>query len=183
MFARAVMMDIDIEKIDIRQASSVDFHILSVLATTTFYEAYFEQDDPSDLADYIVDSFAPVSMQEQLSDPEAIFFIVSIAGHAVGFAKLLLRSIDASISTENTVELKRIYILERVWGTGVGEALLQHCEEFAKELGNESIWLGVWQLNERGQRFYAKHGFVKTGIITFPYGESVGINDVMEKKL
>ncbi|CAN5241639.1 hypothetical protein BH20ACI2_BH20ACI2_12060 [soil metagenome] len=73
--------------------------------------------------------------------------------------------------------------MERVWGKGVGEKLLRHCEEYARELGNDSIWLGVWQLNERGQQFYAKQGFVKKGTITFPYGNSVGINDVMEKEL
>ncbi len=169
--------------IEIKKATEKDTYLVSVLATVTFFEAYFEQDAPADLANYIVESFSPASIKEQLNDPNSTFFIISIDSHAVGFAKLISGSTDPSTENKKTIELKRIYIVERMWRKGVGETLLRHCEEFARELGNDSIWLGVWQLNERGQSFYAKQGFVKKGTITFPYGNSVGINDVMEKKL
>ncbi len=176
-------MSLSKKEIDIRSAGAGDAVLLSVLASTTFYEAYFEQDDPHDLANYIVDSFSPSVVSEQLIDPDSTFFIISSDGHAAGFAKLHRGPIDASIETANTIELKRIYIVERYWGRGLGEMLLRHCGEFARQQGYESIWLGVWQQNERGQSFYAKHGFEKRGVLTFPYGESVGINDVMEKRL
>jgi diamine N-acetyltransferase len=168
---------------DIRLADVSDAGLVSVLATTTFYEAYFEQDDPADLANYIIESFSPATIAEQLTEPGSYYFIVSLDGRAVGYARLVSGSPDPSIKTERTLELKRLYLVERVWGKGVGEALLRHCEEFTREEGFDSIWLGVWQQNRRGQRFYAKQGFVKTGTLTFAYGESVGVNDVMEKKL
>ena len=173
----------DTFQIEIRPATIDDTNLISVLATTTFYEAYFEQDDPADLAEYIVGSFSPASIEEQLQDPGSFFFVIGLEGYAVGFAKLVSGFPDPSIETEKTIELKRFYIVERVWGKGIGEVLLRHCEKFARDRGNDSIWLGVWQQNLRGQRFYAKQGFEKTGTLTFPYGESVGINDVMEKKL
>ncbi len=176
-------MNVQSGLIEIRQAAPEDTFLVSVLATVTFFEAYFEQDAPKDLANYIVESFSPANIEKQLDDPGSTFFIISIDGHAVGFAKLISGSTDPSIEKERTIELKRIYIVERLWGRGVGEKLLRHCEEFARELGYDSIWLGVWQLNERGQSFYAKQGFVKKGTITFPFGNAVGINDVMEKEL
>ena len=169
--------------IEIRQATTEDARLISVLASTTFYEAYFEQDTPHDLSRYITESFNIEQIHNQLKSDESIFFVAYMDEHAVGYAKLDMVSTDASIVTEHSVELKRLYTLERVWGKGVGEALLKHCERFALEQERESIWLGVWQLNERGQRFYQKQGFIKTGTLEFPYGNSVGINDVMEKRL
>jgi ribosomal protein S18 acetylase RimI-like enzyme len=176
-------MNIDISKIEIRTATDADVELISVLATTTFYEAYFEQDTPGNLAGYIVESFETKSIQDQLDDPEMTFLIAYVDGRAVGYAKLDAGSRHPSNTTDKTIELKRLYAVERVWGKGVGEAMLRQCESFAIELGCETIWLGVWEENERGQRFYKKQGFVRTGTLEFIYGDVVGINDVMEKRL
>lgn len=47
-------------------------------------------------------------------------------------------------------------------------------------MGRAVLWLGVWEENERGLSFYAKHGFERVGTLTFPYGSSVGINAVLQ---
>jgi diamine N-acetyltransferase len=169
--------------IEVRNASYPDARLLSVLAATTFYEAYFEQDAPHDLATYIGESFDLDVIKSQLNDPDSTFLIVFLDEKAVGYARLIAGSRHPSIATNRTIELKRIYILERVWRKGVGEKLLEHCMAIARQFGNDSIWLGVWERNERARRFYEKQGFVKTGTLEFPYGDSVGINDVMEKML
>ncbi len=169
--------------IEIRKAGDSDARLISVLAATTFYEAYFEQDTPHDLAAYIGESFDLDVIKTQLSDRDSTFLIVFLDQKAVGYAKLIAGSRDPSIASKRTIELKRIYILERVWRKGVGEKLLERCVEIARQLGNDSIWLGVWERNERAWAFYKKQGFVKTGTLEFPYGDSVGINYVMEKVL
>jgi len=169
--------------LNIMKAGIADAKLLSVLATATFYEAYCEQDDPHDLADYIWASFEVNSITEQLADPHSTFFIAYRDGVAAGYAKLIDGNREPSVRAEKTIELKRFYILERVWRQGVGELLLDHCVEQARRLGRNSIWLGVWQQNARARPFYEKHGFLKVGTLEFPYGDSVGINDVMEKSL
>ena len=171
------------EHIYIKQADLTDARLIAVLATTTFYEAYFEQDDSHDLAAYIGESFDFNRIGTELADPDSSFFIVFLDEKAVGYAKLVAGSRDLSITTLKTIELKRIYVLERVWRKGVGEKLLKHCMEAARLAGNESLWLGVWEQNDRGRGFYEKQGFVKVGTLEFPYGDSVGINHVMEKML
>lgn len=170
-------------KIKIRRATPEDAVLISVLATATFYEAYFEQDEPADLAEYIRASFAIEALRNELNDPNNSFHVILHDKKAVGYAKLVDGSSHPSITAKYPVELKRIYLLERVWGTGIGEKLLKHCVETAREMGGTSIWLGVWEENQRGQSFYKKHGFVQTGTLEFPYGNSVGINLVMEKPL
>ena len=169
--------------IEIREAGAPDARLLSVLATATFYEAYFDQDDPHNLADYILESFGVGAIERQLRDQHSTFHIALDSGRAVGYAQLIAGSREPCIAARNTIELKRIYLVERVWRKGIGEALLKHCIEEARRMRMESIWLGVWQMNARARPFYKKHGFVEVGTLEFPYGEAVGINDVMELTL
>lgn len=169
--------------VTIQQADTEDFNLIAVLGAVTFYEAYFEQDDPPDLANYIVESFGPSKVRAEIENPHAIFFIIFLDGKAVGYAKLREDSKAECVSNEAAIELQRIYILERVFSQGIGEMLLKHCLGAAKGKGFETLWLGVWEKNERAQRFYEKHGFRCVGTLTFPYGETVGTNLVLEKVL
>ncbi|HEY0459435.1 MAG TPA: GNAT family N-acetyltransferase [Pyrinomonadaceae bacterium] len=169
--------------IEIRAATRRDAKLISVLGTTTFYEAYFEQDTPPDLADYIHDAFNLEKILSEIEDPHAEFFIIFLDGRAVGYAKLRTGSKADDVKTENSIEMQRIYMVERVFGKGIGEILLNHCRQTAKERGFQTIWLGVWEENRRAQRFYEKHGFRRVGTLTFTYGDSVGINFVLERVL
>lgn len=170
-------------KIEIRKAIGADAKLIRVLGAVTFFEAYFEQDDAHDLANYIHESFDLDKIRAEIADKNAAFFIIYLDSHAVGYAKLRENSRIDCIKTENSIELQRIYVVERVFGKGVGAHLLKHCLETAKAQGFETLWLGVWEENKRAQKFYAKHGFKRAGELEFPYGETVGINFVLEKVL
>lgn len=170
-------------KIEIRRARAADAKLVSLLGAVTFFEAYFEQDDPADLANYIHESFEPEKIRAEIADKNAAFFIIFLDRHAVGYAKLREDSKVDCVKNETAVELQRIYLVERVFGKGIGEILLNHCLETAKQKGFETLWLGVWEENKRALRFYEKHGFKSVGKITFPYGATTGTNLVMEKVL
>ncbi len=171
------------DKIDVCKADIADAKIVAMLGVVTFYEAYFEQDAAGDLADYIAETFAVEKIADEIGGLSVTFLIAYRGEKAIGYAKLIRDSMADGVNGKRPIELKRIYIVERVWGTGVGLALLNHCRILAKNEGFDTLWLGVWQENQRGQSFYRKHGFRKVGFINFPYGDSVGINDVMEISL
>ena len=167
----------------IRRANADDARLISTLATVTFFEAYFEQDDPPDLANYLAETFSEDVIASELADPDTYFFIVHRGGPAVGYAKLRDKDPHSSVPSPNAIELQRIYLVERVWRTGIGEQLLSHCIEFARSKGKNVLWLGVWEENPRAIRFYRKHGFTRVGTLEFPYGSTVGINAVMQLEL
>ena len=167
-------------EVSIRRATEVDVPLLSVLATVTFYEAYFEQDDPHDLSNYLTENFSQEVIAEAVDSPDSTFLIAFRGEQAVGYARLRDGDPHESVANKNAVELQRIYLVERQWGKGVGEILLERCIAEAKRMGKEVMWLGVWEENRRGLSFYAKHGFARVGTLTFPYGDSVGINAVMQ---
>jgi diamine N-acetyltransferase len=174
-------MDKGESNILIREAGSDDVRLLSSLQTVTFYEAYFEQDTPEDMAIYLHEMFNPERVKNELEDEGSSFYLMFRNDVAVGYAKLIRNSRAEGVSPGRTVELKRIYLVERVWRRGLGQALLDHCIGVALGEGFESLWLGVWERNERAKAFYKKNGFERVGTIEFPYGDTVGINWVMEK--
>jgi diamine N-acetyltransferase len=169
--------------ITIRRADAGDARLISTLATVTFFEAYFEQDEPPDLANYLVESFSPEVVAEELADPDSFFFIMYRGGKTIGYGKLRDKEPHLSITSPNAIELQRIYLVERVWGSGIGDRLLDHCVEFARNKGKEVLWLGVWEENLRALRFYKKHGFERVGTLEFPYADTVGVNAVMQLRL
>ncbi|MCU1289060.1 MAG: spermidine/spermine N(1)-acetyltransferase [Acidobacteria bacterium] len=169
--------------LSIRHANIYDKNIICALGVTTFYEAYFEQDDSHDLANYVTESFSAARIEAELKDANSTFFVAELDGKAAGYAKLRENSEAECLSNENAVELQRIYVLERAKGRGIGARLLNRCAETARAKGYETIWLGVWEKNAAAIRFYEKSGFVKVGEVQFPYGKSVGTNHVMKINL
>jgi len=176
-------MDTDDKGISIRRATADDTVLISVLAAATFYEAYFEQDESANLAGYINEAFSPTAIAAEIADPASTFFIIFQNGMAVGYARLIDGSRTDGVADGRVVELKRLYILERMWGKGVGGTLLEYCIRVAAAHGYNSIWLGVWEENPRARAFYEKYGFEQVGTLNVPYGDVVGTNLIVEKRL
>lgn len=169
--------------LNIRQARETDAELLSALGTTTFYEAYFEQDDSNHLGAYCVEAFNPAQMRTELADRDSTFFIAEWQGKAAGYAKLREGSEGDGVETESAIELQRIYILEKMKGRSIGFELMKKCFAEAGEKGFAIIWLGVWRYNLPAQKFYAKLGFKKVGELQFEYQGGFETNFVLSKRL
>lgn len=169
--------------VTIRQATTSDIYIISALGITTFYEAYYEQDDSGNLADYVLKSFSLQQIKEELNDENSTFIIAESEEKAVGYAKLRENSPAECVKNENAIELQRIYILEKARGKNVGKQLMDESYRIAREKGYETIWLGVWEENEKAQKFYERLGFERVGELEFPYGNVVGTNFVLKLDL
>ena len=157
--------------VKIRRANVQDANLLAALGGTTNYETYFETDEPEDLADYIADFFNPQAIKIELEDANNSFFIAEINGKAVGYAKLRTGQPAECVKGENTVELHRIYILEKMTQHGIGKILLQMCLDESKARSFDTLWLAVFELNGRAFEFYKRQGFTQAGETGFYYGE------------
>lgn len=169
--------------LNIRKAEISDANLLSVIASVTFYEAYFDTDEPDSIARYIVETYNSDQIKSELEDNNSTFFIPELESKAVGFAKLRENSIPECLQGENTIELQRIYLVERVWRKGFGRILMEKCLETAKQKGFESLWLGTWEENVKARKFYEKLGFAKVGEYQYFYGDYLATNFVLKKDL
>ena len=167
----------------IRPATADDINILAALGTTTCYEAYFELDPSSDLADYCARIYSPENIRTEFNDPNSTYFIAEINDRAVGFAKLRENNRVDCLGDAHAIELQRIYVLERLKGQNVGKALITRCLDSAREKSYDTLWLGVWEKNMRAQRFYEKIGMNNIGTTDFSDGKNSFINFVYAIKV
>lgn len=166
--------------ITIRRAGSDDAALLAELGARTFSETFAAMNSADDMASYLSSAFTPAQLASELSDRRASFFIAEVDGEAAGYAKLYEGESPACVTGDCSIELARIYVLEQWLGKSVGQALMQHCMDEARRSGRKTVWLGVWQHNERAQSFYRKWGFRIVGEQVFRLGADEQTDWVME---
>jgi diamine N-acetyltransferase len=170
-------------ELKIRQATISDIQIISALGITTCYEAYFELDPSRDLAEYCVNFFSLEKLNIEFEDANSTFLIAEFDGKAVGYAKLREGKKIECLKDVNTIEVQRIYLLEKMKGKRIGESLMEKCLEIGREKGYKTLWLGVWDKNIAAQRFYEKIGMKNIGTTDFSDGKNEFINLVFAKEI
>jgi diamine N-acetyltransferase len=170
-------------ELKIRQAAISDIQIISALGITTCYEAYFELDPSRDLAEYCVNFFSLEKLNIEFEDANSTFLIAEFDGKAVGYAKLREGKKIECLKDVNTIEVQRIYLLEKMKGKRIGESLMEKCLEIGREKGYKTLWLGVWDKNIAAQRFYEKIGMKNIGTTDFSDGKNEFINLVFAKEI
>ena len=79
------------------------------------------------------------------------------------------------------VELERLYVRREAIGHGVGAAIMQSCFDEAARAGYETLWLGVWERNQRAITFYRRWGFEEIGSHVFVLGADRQTDRLMER--
>ncbi|ORB68818.1 GNAT family N-acetyltransferase [Mycolicibacterium tusciae] len=156
---------------DVTPAVVADLPELADVAARTFPLACPPSVSVDNIAAFIDENLSEDRFRRYLADPDRAVLVVREEARMVGYAML--------VRADDGIELSKIYVLPGSHGAGASAALMTAALSTAKELGAESVWLGVNQQNERAQRFYAKQGFTVTGTRTFRLGESVENDYVM----
>jgi ribosomal protein S18 acetylase RimI-like enzyme len=156
--------------LNIRRALIDDANLLAELGAQTFAETFAEDNTPEDMASYLAASFNIEKLTAELIDPLSIFFIVEVDGNAAGYAQIHSGEVLEGVEGQKPIELVRLYVSQQWLGCGVGQALMQRCIEEAREMGFQTIWLGVWERNHRAQVFYRKWDFHEVGEHIFQLG-------------
>lgn len=164
----------------IRRAHIADTELLADLGAQTFALTFAKDNTPEDMAYYLATNFNQEKMTAELADVHSIFFIAEVGQAAAGYAKLKKGDLPSCITNARTIELERLYILPEYFGRGVGEALMRACLHEAKQQDYESVWLGVWEHNDRARAFYRKLGFRDVGEKVFQLGKDLQTDKVME---
>ena len=119
---------------------------------------------------YLDANFSPDIQARELANPDVTTFLAEIKGELAGYAQLRLGEAPQCVIGPSPIEIVRLYALSRYHGQGVGAALMRTCLDTAREIGAQTIWLGVWEQNDRAIAFYRKHGFVECGDHIFQLG-------------
>jgi ribosomal protein S18 acetylase RimI-like enzyme len=169
--------------VEIRRAAIEDAVLLAELGAQTFLETFADSTTPEDMAAYLADSFTPKILTAELADPLSIFFIAEAEGNAVGYSKIHSGEALDGVDGERPIELVRLYVGQEWHGHGVAHALMQACLDEARMLGFQTMWLGVWEHNNRAQAFYRKWNFHEVGEHIFQLGSDAQRDILMQRAL
>lgn len=153
----------------LRLATIADADALGLIGATTFLETFAG----------VLDGQAVIAHCKQAHDPDRYIQLLQLGckiwiaevepdrapvGYVVVGPSLL------PIARPGELDVKRIYVLERWHGQGVGPAMMDKAIEYARKDGQDRLLVGVYVGNARAQAFYARNGFEKIGERTFTVG-------------
>jgi len=168
---------------NIRYADNDDASVLAELGRKTFYDSFIDFNTEQDMDAYLSEHYSQEIQLSEIQDPETVILIAEQDGVPVGYAQLKGRSNGDGVAGTNPMELQRIYSIREYIGKGVGSALMKESIREGKERGFNSLWLGVWEKNERAIKFYEKWGFKKVGEHVFMLGQDIQNDITMELDL
>lgn len=117
-----------------------------------------------------------------LGDGAAGWLVEAATGGApLGYA--LVTRPDLPGGGDGDIELKRIYLLSRLQGSGAGAALMTRAIDHARGQGAARLLLGVYVRNDRAIAFYRRHGFSAIGARQFQVGDQLCDDLVLARDL
>lgn len=166
----------------IRQARPDEAGAISVFGRRTFLDTFAAQNNADDMEAYVSSAFSEAVQLAELSDPDTITLVAEDDDDIVAYAQLRICEPPACVQGPAPIELVRFYV-DRQWhGRGIAQALMRKVEAAARTRAR-TLWLGVWERNERATAFYVKSGFVDVGSHVFVLGSDPQVDRVMAKPL
>lgn len=170
--------------ITIKKANDKHIDVLALLGTITYNESHGHYiDDKEDLKKYLETAFSVPKTDQDVKNPENLFYITYLNKLPIGYAKLRLNSSHDNVDSKKSCQLERIYILNEFIPLKIGQQFLTFLEKKATKLQFNTMWLSVYEENRRALRFYEKNDFVKVGTSIFTVNDKEYENIVLSKKI
>jgi len=168
----------------VRQAAPPDAAALAVIGAATFLESYAGVVDGGAVVRHCRERHAEAVYAAALDAPEEALWIAELAPGAAPVGYAHLTAPDLPVETQpHDREIKRIYVLSKLQGSGLGRRLLSAAEEHARARGARRLLLGVYKGNAPALAFYDRVGFERIGERDFDVGGVVYEDWVLAKTL
>lgn len=167
----------------IRLAGSEDAELIADLSRQTFYDSFAAQNTQEDMNRFMTEQFTREALMKEVVTEGNIFLLAYAGSEVAGYVRMRDGEKRPEFDNKTSVEVARIYAVQRSIGQGIGSALMQRCIDIASEMKREIVWLGVWEHNKRAIDFYSKWGFEKFAEHDFVLGNDVQTDWLMKKQL
>jgi ribosomal protein S18 acetylase RimI-like enzyme len=155
----------------IRRGEARDAEALAAFASRTFADTFAAANRPEDIAAYLPSAYGIRQQSVELASEDIVTLIMETdLDTMVAYAMIRRGSVPDRVVGEAPVELWRFYV-DRSWhGRGLAQRLMAAVLDGAVKLRARTLWLGVWERNERAIAFYEKCGFHDVGAHDFWVG-------------
>ena len=171
------------EVISLRTATAADAELIADLSRSTFFDTFYAHNDPKNINLFLKEQFTRRSLIAEVP-VESNKFILAYCGEEVaGYMKLRDCAGPRELGGCTTLEIARLYARTNMIGKGVGKMLMEKAHEAAIEKKRQSLWLAVWEKNQRAYDFYKSWGFEIVGKQIFVLGMDLQTDWIMRKML
>lgn len=128
---------------------------------------------------YMLEHFQSAkAIQHQIAVEKFHYFSAQMDNQIVGYMAIILEP------NQNRIMLSKLYVADKMRGTGVGKALLDYAEQMGQQTGKTSLWLTVNRNNHHTIKWYQRQGFSIIDEQQKDIGSGFVMDDyIMEKSL
>lgn len=167
----------------IRPVKKAELPILATIVKQTFWDSFAHMNQAHNMQDYSDQSLTLEKVTEEFDNSESKFFFIGSTTNIQGYLKLNWGDAQTEEVSSKAIEIQRIYVVKSAQGNGLGKSLINFSIDFARNIGAEMIWLGVWDQNESSIAFYKKMGFEVFGDHIFPFGDEKQLDLLMSRSV
>ncbi|MGH8142896.1 MAG: GNAT family N-acetyltransferase [Steroidobacteraceae bacterium] len=156
----------------IRACVPADEAALALVGQATFLEAFAGTLRGCDIAAHCERAHHPQIYRAWLQDVGTRAWVAETAQGAapVGYAVLTAADLPLADIAPHDLEIKRVYLLHRFQGMGLGRRLMDTARQHAEQRGARRLLLGVYRRNTSALGFYRALGYRPVGSRTFRVG-------------
>lgn len=168
----------------LRAAQPADAAALALVGAATFLESYAHLLPVADILAHAAHQHTAVVYAGWLQDARCGCWIAEHLPNAAPVGYLVATPPDLplpGIDPQADWEIRRIYLLHRFQGAGLGRGLMEQALAAARSAGKRRVLLGVYSRNEAALRFYAGMGFTHAGTRAFRVGSNDYHDFILER--
>lgn len=156
----------------LRRATPADAAALALVGAATFLEAFAGMLEPEDILAHCANEHSEARYAKWLASPASRLWLAETVAHPIAIGYLVgdRSQLPLPDLTDDDYEVKRVYVLSRFQGTGLGRALMARALDDAREIGARRLLLGVYSENTEAIAFYRHLGFGVVGTRRFRVG-------------
>jgi len=158
--------------ISLRPCILGDEAALALVGQATFLETFSGILAGKDIIAHCANAHATELYREWLAEPRYAMWLAEVSpGSApIGYMVVAPPQLPLPDVTDSDLELKRIYLLGKFRGGGIGKRLVAAAVAHAMASGAKRLLLGVYARNDSAIAFYERVGFKKVGTRKFRVG-------------
>ncbi len=174
--------------ISIKKATQHDAALISSLAKEIWSQHYLSIISQQQIG-YMLDKYQSEDAVRHDILHGYMYNIAYLDGAPCGYSAIIAPqsrcvSVGTAVAPTNDVFLSKFYVRQTARGCGVGRAMLNEIQTFAKDCGAGRIWLSCNKHNVISLAAYQKLGFNVIGDVVTDIGDGFVMDDfVLEKKL
>lgn len=144
--------------VEIIKVKKSELFALQMISRQTFKEAFSEDNTEEDMSLYLRESLSIEQLTKEIEDKNSAFYFAQVEHEIAAYLKVNYHQKLENGVEQNSLEIERVYVLQKFQGNKIGQLLFNKALELAKVFGANNLWLGVWEKNYKAIRFYEKNG-------------------------